>query len=189
MAVRRRDLNRCRDFLFSLAAPDSIQQNTVSFCFGLDFAAPARPTLEGRRIHDRSQLADAAFDWITCRSWNRGARVVRNAAGVNTLVWKRTQPERAESIDRQHEAAGRRGSALLGDGGARRRTLLSRLSHEPSGRSSWRFQSGMDRQFHFHAWPFRSPSFFTRRDKQAPLHHANSEINATVIDRRYSCHH
>src|SRR5207249_358553 len=100
MAVRRRDRSHCRDFLFSLAAPNSIQQNTVSFCFGLDFAPPARPMLEGRRIHDRSQLADAAIDRITCWSWNRGARVVRNAAGVNTLVWKRTQPERAQSIDR-----------------------------------------------------------------------------------------
>src|SRR5437667_9644105 len=105
MAVRRRDHNRCRDFLFSLAAPDSIQQNTVSFCFGLDFAAPARPTLEGCRIHDRSQLADAAFDRITCRSWNRGARVVRNAASVNKLGWKRTQPEGAESMGAQQETA------------------------------------------------------------------------------------
>src|SRR5260370_38372967 len=156
MAVRRRDRNRCWDFLFGLAASDSIQQDTVSFCFELDFAPPARPTLEVRRIHDRSQLPDAAFDRITCRSWNRGARVVRNAAGVNTLVWERTQPERAESIDRQHEAAGRRGSALLGDGGARRRTLLSRLSHEPSGRSSWRFRSGLVRQFLFYGCPLRS---------------------------------
>src|SRR5207237_7396576 len=117
MAVRRRDRSRFLDFLFSLAAPDSIQQDTVPFCFELDFAPPARPTLERGRIHDRSQLADAAFDRITCWSWNRSARVVRNAAGVNTLVWKRTQFERAQSIDRQHQAAGRRCSAILCDDG------------------------------------------------------------------------
>src|SRR5260370_14166089 len=111
MAVRRRDRNRCRDFLFGLAASDSIQQDTVSFCFELDFAPPARPTLEGRRIHDRSQLADVAFVRVTCWSWNRGARVVRKAAGVNTLFWNMIQPKLVESIDRQLRAYSLQGTA------------------------------------------------------------------------------